>query len=168
MKQNFKKYLWEFVYGWIDGSITTFAVVAWSVGAGLDASIILILWFANLLADWFSMSIWAYLSSDAENNGVPKRERIYTGLVTYVSFIVLGFIPLSIYVLQYLGVSFSNPFLYASILTFISFVLIWYIKSFVANSSLLKSITETLLLWAAAAGVAYYVWDFLEKIIMAW
>jgi VIT1/CCC1 family predicted Fe2+/Mn2+ transporter len=165
MKSQAKKYLWEFVYWGIDGAITTFAVVAWSVWAWLDASIILILWFANLLADWFSMSIWAYLSSDAENKGVPKRDRIYTGLVTYVSFIILGFIPLLIYVLQYLGVTFSNPFLYASILTFISFALIWYIKSFVANSSLIKSITETLLLWVAAAAVAYYVWDFLEKIL---
>jgi VIT1/CCC1 family predicted Fe2+/Mn2+ transporter len=168
MNKNFKKYLWEFVYGWIDGSITTFAVVAWSVWAGLDASIILILGFANLLADWFSMSIWAYLSSDTRNTAVLKRERVYTAIVTYVSFVILGFIPLSIYVLQYIWIGFSNPFLYASILTFTSFVLIWYIKSFVANSSLIKSISETLFLWIAAAAVAYYVWDFLEKIILAW
>ena len=165
MHKNLKKYLWEFVYGWIDGAITTFAVVAWSVGAWLDASIILILWFANLLADWFSMSIWAYLSSDAEDSWTPKKERIYTALVTYFSFIILWFIPLIVYVSQYLGTNFSNPFLFASILTLVSFILIWYIKSFVANSSRFKSISETLFLWIAAAAVAYYVWDFLEKII---
>lgn len=165
MKSQAKKYLWEFVYGWIDGAITTFAVVAWSVWAWLDASIILILWFANLLADWFSMSIWAYLSSDARDDSLAKRERIYTALVTYISFIVLGFIPLVIYVLQYFWIHFSNPFLYASALTMLSFMFIWYIKSFVSNSLLIKNICETLFLWAAAAGVAYYVWDFLEKII---
>lgn len=165
MKTQAKKYLWEFVYGWIDGAITTFAVVAWSVWAWLDASIILILWFANLLADWFSMSIWAYLSSDAEDTWVAKSERIYTAGVTYVSFIVLWFIPLIVYVLQYFGVNFSNPFFYASLLTMWAFTLIWYIKSIVANSSLIKSVAETLFLWAAAAAVSYYVWDFLEKII---
>jgi len=165
MKSQAKKYLWEFVYWWIDWAITTFAVVAWSVWAWLDASIILILWFANLLADGFSMSIWAYLSSDARDDTLAKKERLYTALVTYVSFIVLGFIPLVVYVLQYLWTSFSNPFLYASALTMLSFTFIWYIKSFVSSSSMAKNILETLFLWAAAAGVAYYVWDFLEKII---
>lgn len=165
MKTQIKKYLWEFVYWWIDGSITTFAVVAGSVWAWLDVSIILILWFANLLADGFSMSIWAYISSDAENTWVAKKERIYIGLVTYFSFIIFGFIPLTTYVLQYLWVDFSNPFIFASLLTLISFVLIGYIKSFVAQSSLIKSISETLFLGIAAAAVAYYVWDFLEKII---
>jgi len=165
MKSQAKKYLWEFVYGGIDGAITTFAVVAWSVWAWLDASIILILGFANLLADGFSMSIWAYLSSDAREDTLAKRERLYTALVTYVSFIVLGFIPLVIYVLQYFWVNFATPFLYASILTMLSFAFIWYIKSFVSNSPLIINILETLFLWAAAAWVAYYVWDFLEKII---
>ena len=54
---RFQKYLWEFVYGGIDGCVTTFAVVAGSVGAWLEARIILILGFANLFADGFSMSI---------------------------------------------------------------------------------------------------------------
>ncbi len=165
MKSQAKKYLWEFVYWGIDWAITTFAVVAGSVWAWLDATIILILWFANLLADWFSMSIWAYLSSDAREDSLNKKERLYTALVTYVSFIVLWFIPLLIYVLQYVWVYFSNAFLYASILTMLSFTFIWYIKSFVSNSPMIKSILETLFLWAAAAGVAYYVWDFLEKVI---
>lgn len=165
MKKNFRKYLWEFVYWGIDGTITTFAIVAGSVWAGLDASIILILGFANVLADGFSMSIWAYLSSDTGENHVWKKERLYSGLVTYFSFIILGFIPLIIYVLQYLWVVFSNAFFYASFLTFLSFIFIWYVKSLVANSSPIKNIAETLSLWVAAAAVAYYVWDFLEKIL---
>jgi len=165
MKKSFKKYLWEFVYWGIDGAITTFAVVAWSVWAWLDASIILILGFANLLADGFSMSIWAYLSSDTGDNSIKKRERIYIWLVTYFSFILLWFIPLIIYVLEYFWFVFDSPFFYASLLTLICFALIWYVKSFIGNSSLIKNISETLLLWIAAASVAYYVWDFLEKLI---
>lgn len=66
------KYNWlpDFVYGGIDGAITTFAVVAGVVGAGLSTSIILILGFANLLADGFSMAVGKYSSDKAE------RERI--------------------------------------------------------------------------------------------
>ena len=52
---NFKDYIGEFVYGGIDGSVTTFAVVAGSTGASLDTSVVLILGFANLIADGFSM-----------------------------------------------------------------------------------------------------------------
>ena len=44
---RFQDYLGEFVYGGIDGSVTTFAVVAGAVGASLDSSIIIILGFAN-------------------------------------------------------------------------------------------------------------------------
>ena len=52
-----RKYLSEFVYGGIDGIVTTFAVVAGAVGASLSSGIILILGFANLFADGFSMEI---------------------------------------------------------------------------------------------------------------
>ena len=164
-KKILKKYLWELTYWGIDGSVTTFAVVAGSIWAGLDSSIILILWFANLLADGFSMSIWAYLSSGAGNIQLTKKERLYIAAATYISFVTLGLIPLVVYVLQYLWMNFSNPFLSASILTFISFSLIWYVKSFVTKTSYIKNITETLLLWGAAAIVAYYVWDIIESIL---
>ena len=50
-------YISEFVYGGIDGAITTFAVVAGASGADLRINIILILGLANLLADGLSMSI---------------------------------------------------------------------------------------------------------------
>jgi VIT1/CCC1 family predicted Fe2+/Mn2+ transporter len=63
---RWQAYLAEFVYGGMDGSVTTFAVVAGAVGAGLDSAVILILGFANLLADGFSMSVGAYLSSKTE------------------------------------------------------------------------------------------------------
>ena len=62
------KYNWlpDFVYAGIDGSITTFAVVAGVVGADLSSPVILILGFANLFADGFSMATGKYLSDKAE------------------------------------------------------------------------------------------------------
>ncbi|MBC8111323.1 MAG: VIT1/CCC1 transporter family protein [Verrucomicrobia bacterium] len=61
-----KTYIAEFVYGGIDGVITTFAVVAGAEGAGLPVSVIIILGFANLIADGFSMSVGNYFSTKAE------------------------------------------------------------------------------------------------------
>src|SRR3989344_3798066 len=55
-------YLEDFVYGAVDGTVTTFAVVAGVAGASLASSIVLILGFANLLGDGFSMSVGDYLS----------------------------------------------------------------------------------------------------------
>ena len=46
----------DFVYGSVDGSVTTFAVVAVVIGAVLSP-IILILGFANLFADGISMAV---------------------------------------------------------------------------------------------------------------
>ncbi len=69
-------YLGEFVYGAIDGSVTTFSVVAGSIGAGLDTGVIIILGFANLLADGFSMSVGAYLSAKTQKDAYNKHRKI--------------------------------------------------------------------------------------------
>ena len=60
-------YLKDFIYGAIDGAVTTFAVVAGVAGAGLSSGIIIILGFANLFADGFSMAVSNYLGTRAEN-----------------------------------------------------------------------------------------------------
>lgn len=54
------------VYGAIDGTVTTFAIVAGVVGAGLSTNIILILGLANVLADGFSMAAANYSGTKAE------------------------------------------------------------------------------------------------------
>ncbi|NIP71623.1 MAG: hypothetical protein GWO16_00680, partial [Gammaproteobacteria bacterium] len=45
------------ILGGIDGCVTTFAVVSGAFGAGFSATVALVLGFANLLADGFSMAI---------------------------------------------------------------------------------------------------------------
>ena len=70
------QYIGDFVYGGLDGIITTFAVVSGVAGAELGTGIILILGLANLLADGFSMATGAYLSSKSEQEYYEKeRER---------------------------------------------------------------------------------------------
>lgn len=53
------------VLGGIDGCVTTFAVVSGVIGAGLSPSIAVVLGFANLIADGFSMAVSNYESIKA-------------------------------------------------------------------------------------------------------
>ena len=62
-----QRYLSDFIYGAIDGTVTTFAVVAGVVGAGLETRVIIILGVANLVADGFSMAAANFLGTRAEN-----------------------------------------------------------------------------------------------------
>ncbi len=66
MKKIRYNWLPDFVYGGIDGAVTTFAIVAGVVGANLSTPVILIMGFANLFADGFSMATGKYLSDKAE------------------------------------------------------------------------------------------------------
>ncbi len=226
--QKFQNYLGEFVYGGIDGSITTFAVVSGAAGAHLDSAIVIILGFANLIADGFSMSVGSYLSAKSELqqyhrhkaieywevDNLPEAEveeirEIYRskgfdgdlleqivkkitedrerwvdvmmkeelemqeptktpfamGLVTFLSFIIMGFVPLFSYVLNYASVIEVNMFEVSIILTGLCFVGIGYLKSIVTNSSRIRSMLETLLLGAAAAILSYFVGSALDSLL---
>lgn len=59
-------YLSDMVFGANDGIVTTFAVVAGSTGAGLSSAVVIILGFANLLADGLSMGIGNFLGHKSE------------------------------------------------------------------------------------------------------
>ncbi len=223
-------YLGEFVYGGIDGSVTTFAVVAGATGASLPSSVVIILGFANLIADGFAMSVGSYLSTKSEKENydkhkkieywevenIPDKERqeireiyqakgfegelleqvvdkitedkdrwvdvmmkeelnmileskspIAMAAVTFVSFVLVGFIPLLIYVIDYFGAIEANLFWISSLLTSLGFVGIGWLKSVVNHSHIGKSILETLFLGAIAAALAYYVGDVLEGLFIS-
>ncbi|MCT4580024.1 MAG: VIT1/CCC1 transporter family protein [Flavobacteriales bacterium] len=225
---KYQEYLGEFVYGGIDGSITTFAVVAGAAGASLDSSIILIMGFANLFADGFSMSIGAYLAAKSEKefyknqerieywevDNIPDKEReeikeIYRrkgfegklleqvvevitadkkrwvdvmmkeeleliedkkspfkiGLVTFLSFFVLGLIPLLIYVIDYISPLEINLLFVSSLLTLLMFFFIGYFKGLINQVNKYRSALETFLMGGVAAFVAYYVGFFIDNLI---
>ena len=130
-----RKYLPEFVYGAIDGIVTTFAIVAGAFGASLSSTVILILGFANLFADGFSMAMSNYLStkSEKELNKMHKhkhqKEPRKTALATFVAFVIIGFIPLISFVLAlFIPLINENKFLYSTILTGFAFVIVGAVK----------------------------------------
>lgn len=59
-------YLRDWIYGGIDGTITTFAIVAGVIGANLPGSVVLVLGLANLVADGFAMGAGNYSATKAE------------------------------------------------------------------------------------------------------
>jgi len=228
----FKKvqdFLGEFVYGGIDGSVTTFAVVAGSTGAHLESSVIIILGFANLIADGFAMSVGSYLSAKSEKQNYEKHKKIEywevdniperetqeirdmyiakgfegelleqvvakitedkdrwvnemmrdelemlpankspfsMGAVTFISFIIAGFIPLLVYVWDYTQKLELDLFMGSCVLTSVAFIGIGFLKSYVTQTNRLRGILETLFLGAAAATLAYYVGSVLEKMFL--
>ena len=70
-----KWYFQDFIYGSIDGVVTTFAVVAGVIGAGLAPNIVLILGFANLFADGFAMAVANYQASKAQQEFISMKRK---------------------------------------------------------------------------------------------
>jgi len=69
-------YLRDLIYGGIDGSVTTFAVVTGVVGAELSPAVILIMGFANLVGDGFSMAASNFLGTRAEREDFEHLESV--------------------------------------------------------------------------------------------
>ena len=69
-------YLRDWVFGGIDGAVTTFAIVAGVAGASLSTNVILILGAANLLADGFSMAAGNYSGVKAERDDYERLRKM--------------------------------------------------------------------------------------------
>lgn len=219
-----KSYNWlpDFVYGGIDGTITTFAIVAGVEGASLSASIILVLGFANLFADGFSMATGKFLSDKAEKerqqteitkikkmiksdpkhatkllqesllkykindsklqknfikeiNQNPSEELkfitansldlhseslnpIKGAISTFISFILIGFIPLFAYTFQpLLNLNNTTTFYVTAIATLIALFIIGAVKSQFSPKHWILSGLEVTSLGGIAAIIAYSI-----------
>ena len=153
-----RKFLPDFVYGSIDGIIATFAVVAGVEGGGLSPAVILILGLSNLVADGFSMGVSKYLSEKTESaSKASKHKALLGGLMTFVAFLVLGSIPLLIYVYDALFEFAGNSFAWTIALTSLALALVGFLKSLFLKESCIKAASETLLLGGVAAGIAYLI-----------
>ncbi len=68
-------YLRDFVYGGIDGAVTTFAVVSGVAGAELSAGVVIVLGMANLVGDGFSMAASNFVGTRAERQLLDQARR---------------------------------------------------------------------------------------------
>lgn len=168
-----RKYLPEFVYGGIDGAVTTFAVVAGVIGASLSPVVVLILGFANLLSDGFSMAFSNYLSIKSENDLISDKSKIKkkpmkTAYATFTAFFLIGFIPLFSFVLasitnnSYLT---KTQFRNSIILTGLALIIVGWLKGDVTGKSKNKSALQTLLIGSVASFLAFAVGWFIHGLM---
>lgn len=82
------KYIWELVYGWIDGIVTTFAVVAGFVWAGATNTLgglwplaVVLFWLANLFGDGVSMWLGKFLSTKSEQDIYNRDYKLQYNLI---------------------------------------------------------------------------------------
>lgn len=65
-------YLGDAVLGSVDGTVTTFAVVAGAFGGGFSSLVIVVLGVANLLADGLSMAVSNYLGTRVDRDELEQ------------------------------------------------------------------------------------------------
>jgi VIT1/CCC1 family predicted Fe2+/Mn2+ transporter len=159
-KPLLQHYLKDLVYGANDGIITTFAVVAGVTGAALEPRIVLILGFANLLADGFSMGASNFLSIRSDEavrrtSGLRVLEPfpVRHALATFVAFLVAGMIPLVSYVTTVRAPAFEL----AVLLTLVTLFVVGASRSLVTDTRWYRSGLEMLVVGALAAAVAFGV-----------
>jgi VIT1/CCC1 family predicted Fe2+/Mn2+ transporter len=160
-------YLRDLVYGANDGIITTFAVVAGAKGAELQPRIILILGFANLLGDGFSMGASNFLAIRSDEavrsaKGLAGLEPfpLRHAIATFGAFFVAGTVPLASYVFTLRDAAFGA----AVLLTAATLFTVGAARSLVVDTPWYRSGLEMLLVGSLASGVAYAVGDLVSRV----
>lgn len=169
MKKIIQTYLPEFVYGSVDGVVTTVAIITGAVGAGLSASVIFILGMANVLADGFSMGSSNYLASISEQNlegeTVSTKRPMREGLVTFGSFVAVGLLPILPFFISVLVPDFRAYDIWTSlVLAIVAFVGIGYVGARVTKTSRIKNILRTVFVGGVAALISFLVGYLLRNI----
>ena len=155
-----KNYLSEVTYGGIDGIITTLAIIAGSTGAKLSNNIIFTLGIANVIADGFSMGISSYLAEKARN---VNKNAYMVGLVTFISFVIIGILPVIPYLVGILKSKDDKEdlnkkyFIYSCIITAILLFGIGFSRGKIING------LETLLVGGFAGFIAFTVSKYIKK-----
>lgn len=154
------------IFGANDGVVTTFAVIAGSLGGKLSTEIVVILGFANLIADGFSMASGIYLGARSEADLEKKMKNTHwkedvpfiQGFVTFVSFACGGFVPLVPFIF-----GFENKVLSSALMMFVFLFFVGAARSLFTRKNAFRSGLEMLLVGGFAAGLAYGAGYFIEK-----
>ena len=152
-----RHYLPDLVYGANDGIITTFAVVCGVVGANLSVSVILILGFANLVADGFSMGASNFLARRSYADAAERadgREALRHGSATTLGFLVAGTVPLVAYLAP---IPDGQRFVAAVALTATTLYVVGALRALVTKLGWVRSGLEMLFVGATAAAVAFAI-----------
>jgi len=168
-----KYFLPDAVYGANDGIITTFAIVAGVVGANLSVETVFIIGVASLFADGFSMATSNYLASESEDsllnasgdtddpflaNTTPQT----SALVTFITFIVVGMIPLIPYIFFPQS---KNVFTYTIIITLLALFTVGVLRNMVMCKSVLLGGMKDIFIGGIAASIAFFVGQLISTLV---
>lgn len=150
----------DIIYGGIDGSITTFAIMLSAIGSHQHPYTVIILALSSLFADGVSMGVSAY---ESEIQNIKKG--LNRGITTFLSFVIIGCIPIIIYII-YKDESY-NLKLAVTVISVISclFAIGVYKAILNNNGRILISGLKTSSLGIIAGCIAYYVANYLEYFI---
>ena len=162
-------FLRDFVFAADDGIITTFAVVAGSLGASLSPKIVLILGAANLFADGFAMASGNYLAvkSEEEYEEAEDKTRKYYhsplphSMITFFSFVIAGLIPLIPY---FMGL--KQSFYLAVVFVLISLFAVGAVRTRFTKKRWLGGGIEMVLIGGFAAVVAYFTGFLVDRYLV--
>lgn len=162
-------YLRDAIFSASDGLVTTFAVVAGAYGASLSPSIVIIMGFANLFADGFSMASATYLGVKSEiefesqlgEKDLPKDSAFKQGVITFFAFVLAGILPIIPYVF-----GFSNQFIVSLFIVFIAMFFVGTFRAKFTKKNYFESGLETLLVGGFAAVVAFGVGFMIDKYLI--
>ncbi len=164
------RYIGDIILGANDGIITTFAVVAGVAGARLSVGVVIILGFANLLADGISMGASNYLGScssqaleDAACPAPVQRARaLGRATATLIAFILAGLIPLLAYVLP---IAASHRFAIATAFTAFALFSVGAARAVLLPLPWWKAGLNMFAIGALAAAAAYLVGWLLRELV---
>ena len=154
--KSIKSILPTIVYGGSDGAVTTFSVMAGAAGAGLDPRIIIILGCANLASDGFSMASADFLSEESKDKSNEKKS-FREALITFVSFVTIGLIPLIPFLIALCITLPANEFLLSTFFTLIAFISIGYMRGYILKKNKFAMMLQSVGIGTLCAAVAYFV-----------
>ncbi|OEY73474.1 VIT1/CCC1 transporter family protein [Salegentibacter salarius] len=163
------RYIKDAVYGANDGIITTFAIVSSVEGANLGTTAILVVGFASLFADGFSMASSDFLANKAEvarkknmeNQGEQEKEDPkIAALLTFLAFVVVGVIPL----IPYFFTGFTvNSFAISGVATGLALFGVGVLRTRLTGGNPFVAGGEMLLIGGSAALVAFFIGGLIEQ-----
>jgi len=185
-KYNLPYWVVDFVYGGMDGAVTTFAVVSGVEGAKLSVQTIMILGVANLLADGFSMSMGRYMSGMSEHSlllnlrkqeKLAKENRLHVeaellsplaaAATTFVAFVLMGTIPLLAYLYVLAGqATLESIFPFSIFSTLLALFIVGMVKGHALKENLIKSGLIAMLIGGVAATISYMVGVMMRQIMI--
>jgi len=159
-------FLKDVVLGASDGVVTTFAVVAGSIGASLPNWVLIVMGIANVASDGLSMAAGSYLGVKSEvdyekSKGSKNKEGspIAHAVGTFIAFCIAGGIPLIPYILG-LDHQFELSILFVAFTLFA----VGSFRARMAEKVFWRGGLEMLVVGGLASGAAFFVGHFLRNL----